>query len=197
MSRAPVLVRAAELSDATAVSHIWDELLAGRPEDGTAPTQVVDLSIERARKDSAAEIVVAELEDMVVGCAYLRCVQMSPLCEERVVHLSHVQVAAGCDRDPVERALLECAVSWAEQRGAELLVAATSPSDREANRFLARLGMGQVGVLRSVPVGLLRTRLPHEAGAVARAAGRGSRSVSQVVAARRSQRQARSRQLFV
>ena len=61
--------------------------------------------------------------------------------------------------------------------------------------FLARLGMSMVAHLRGGSVPALRARVAHAPSAVVRQKGRGGRSVGQVVAARRSQRRARIRQI--
>jgi hypothetical protein len=117
----------------------------------------------------------------------------SPLDEGRVVHLSHVQVAPGFGRLGVGSALIEATLTWAEKRGIQSVVTSVPSSHREANRFLARLGMAPVASLRGGSVAALRARLPHDPSVVARQSSRMGRSVGQVVAARRSQRRARSR----
>ena len=96
-------------------------------------------------------------------------------------------------RTEVGSSLLEAAVTWAEQKGIGTLLAATGGNDRETNRFMARLGLGQVAVLRGSSVAALRARLPHDPSAAARGRTRRSRNVGQVVAMRRSQRRARNR----
>jgi L-amino acid N-acyltransferase YncA len=195
-----VLVRDAVESDASAISLLWAELLTGPGASGgdgadRSPERVVARSVTATRDDVASRIVVAEAEGVVVGCAYLRTGLVSPVHAERVVHVSHLHVAP--DQHGADHALLESAVAWAEDRGVDTVVAATAASDRESNRVLARLGLAQVAVLRSASVTALRARLPHDPSAAARAGLRGGRSVSQVVAARRSQRRARTRQLLI
>jgi N-acetylglutamate synthase-like GNAT family acetyltransferase len=198
VSRAPVLVRDAVSSDASVLCLLWQELLVAPGPDisGGSAEQAVVTSIARATQDPSSRILVAETDGDVVGCAYLRTGHVSPVHEESVVHVSHLQVLPDAVAG-VDRALVEAALSWAEHRGVDTVVAATSATDRDANRFFARLGLAQVAVLRGASVCALRARLPHDPAAPARAAARGQRSVGQVVAARRSQRRAATRQLLL
>ncbi|MDX6202593.1 MAG: hypothetical protein QOJ83_2093, partial [Frankiales bacterium] len=51
------------------------------------------------------------------------------------------------------------AVTWAEEVGADEIVASVLPSLREANRFYARLGFAPLVMRRVVPVSTLRRNL--------------------------------------
>ena len=195
MSRVPVHVRDAVHDDASALSTLWSELSKPGEPQGEALEARIVRAVTRCEGDDESRVVVAELDGEVVGCAFLRTGLVSPLADEHVVHVSHLQVEPGSSGRGVGRSLLEAATTWAEQRGVDSLVVASSANDRDANRFLARLGLGQVAVLRGVPVAALRAKLPHDPGAAARNGARMGRSVGQVVAARRSQRRARSRQV--
>lgn len=192
----PVQVRDANERDAVALSRLWCDL-AARSGIETAPLDAPEVVVARAvlrySDDDSGRIVVAELDGTVVGCGFMSVGVASPLDEGRVVHLSHVHVAPGYGRLGIGSALVEATLTWAEQRGYESVVTSVPASHREANRFLARLGMAPVASLRGGSVASLRARLPHDPSAVARQSGRVSRSVGQVVAARRSQRRARSR----
>lgn len=191
----PVHVREATADDATALCDLWTDLV-GQAVDplGDPPELVVAKAVLRHSGDEGqGRILVAELDDLVVGCGYLRVTLASPLDEGRVVHLSHVQVAAGWGRQGVGSALVEAALTWAEQQDIASVVTSVPASHREANRFLARLGMAPVASIRGGAVATLRGRLPHDPSAAARQNGRSVRSVGQVVAARRSQRRARAR----
>ena len=194
MARVPVSVREAVESDASALSTLWAELLLKPgPEDvGTAPEMMAEQAITRMRIDNTSRILVAEINGEVAGAAFLRVAMLSPLHTERVVQVTHLQVDPRFLRHGVGRCLLEESATWAEQRGIETLVAATSANDREANRFMARYGLAQVAVLRGTSVAALRSRLPLDPSTAARAV-RSGRTVGQVVAVRRSQRRARSR----
>ncbi len=198
MSRVPVLVRDAVESDASRICALW----AGpfhRPEvdEGTSrETEAAD-GIARTTAEPLARILVAEVDDALLGCAHLRIAFVSPIRSERVLLVNHLQVAKLAERLGVGRALLEAAVSWAEHVGVASLIAPAAANDREANRFLARLGLAQLAVLRGTKVAALRARLPGDPSAAVRGAGRTSRSVGQVVALRRSQRRSRGPDLVV
>lgn len=192
----PVQVRDASERDAAALSRLWFHLVPGSGGElapGDAPENVVAKAVLRFADDDGGRIVVAEVDGSVVGCGFMRIGVASPLDEGRVVHLSHVQVAPGFVRQGVGSAMVEETLSWAEARGIESVLTSVPASHREANRFLARLGMAQVASLRGGSVASLRARLPHGQSAAVRQGGRMSRNVGQVVAARRSQRRARSR----
>jgi GNAT superfamily N-acetyltransferase len=193
----PVHVRDATESDAAALSRLWFDLVSrpGGDTIGDAPEVVVAKAVLRFAEGDVGRIIVAEMDGSVVGCGFLRVGLVSPLDDGRVVNLSHVQVAPGFGRQGVGSALVEATLTWAEQRGIESMIAAVPANDREANRFLARLGMAPVASLRGGSVASLRARLPHAASAVVRQGGRAGRNVGQVVAARRSQRRARAREI--
>jgi GNAT superfamily N-acetyltransferase len=193
----PVHVRDATVGDADALSLLWSDLVphAAAETLGEAPDVVVAKALLRCMDKESGRIVVAELDGAVVGCAFLRIGLVSPLEDAEAVHLSHVQVTRGSGRQGVGTALVEAALTWAEQRGLESVMAAVPPGDREANRFLARRGLVPVAGLRAGTVAVLRARLPHAPAAAVRQSARPSRTVGQVVAARRSQRRTRSRQI--
>ena len=192
MSRVPVHVRDAVEDDAAALALLWGELLAAHRVDASEqPDVTTGRAIARASVDPCTRIVVAESEGEVVGCVYLRLAGVSPLVDQPVMHLSHLQVDSRRTRRGVGRALVEVAVSWAEANGVEGMVAAPVANDREANRFLARLGLSSVAVLRGASVASVRSKLPAVAPVAARQPGRAGRSVGHVVAARRTQRRRR------
>jgi GNAT superfamily N-acetyltransferase len=191
----PVQVRDANEGDASALSTLWFDLVArpGADAPSDPPEVVAAKAVLRFSEDETGRIIVAELDGAIVGCGFMRVGVASPLDEGRVVHLSHVQVAPGFGRLGVGSALIEATLTWAEKRGIQSVVTSVPSSHREANRFLARLGMAPVASLRGGSVAALRARLPHDPSVVARQSSRMGRNVGQVVAARRSQRRARSR----
>jgi GNAT superfamily N-acetyltransferase len=147
--------------------------------------------------DPAGRILVAERDGEVVGCALLRMVQVSPFYDEPVLRVSHLQVDPAHSRKGAGSALVESALTWAEQQGVEGILVASPVNDRDANRFMARIGLAQVAGLRGAAVTALRARLPHDPSVAARQAARQGRNVGQVVAARRSQRRARARRIAI
>lgn len=200
MLRTPVHVRDATESDVRQLAELWNELPLRLGGGECPPGAVVTEAGLPAGPGAALEprdsalhtrVVVAELDGRVVGGAYLRVGVASPLQGERAVHITHLQVDPLFARHGVGQSLVETAVTWAEQLGIGTLLAAASVNDRDANRFLARLGLSPVAVLRGASVSALRAKLPHDPSAAARVGTRRGRSVGRVVAARRSQRRGR------
>lgn len=196
MSRVPVQVRDAVEADAAGLATLWADVLVRPGAEGVGLPSVTQAQQAIARFAEAKDIrvLVADIDGEVVGGIFLRVNLLSPLHSDRALHASHLQVDRRYLRHGVGRALLEAAVTWAEQLGVETMLAGAPAADRDTNRFLARLGLSQVAVLRFGSVATLRSKLPHDPSVVARGGVRKGRSVGQVVAARRSQLRARSQE---
>jgi GNAT superfamily N-acetyltransferase len=193
VSRMPVQVRDAVESDAGGLATLWRDVLVRPGAEGVGlPSETqAQQAIARFTESKDTRVLVADIEGEVVGGIFLRVSLLSPLHADRALHLSHLQVDRRFIRHGVGRALLEAAVTWAEQLGVETVLAGAPAADRDANRFLARLGLAQVAVLRFGSTAALRAKLPHDPSLAARVGVRKGRNVGQVVAARRSQRRAR------
>jgi GNAT superfamily N-acetyltransferase len=193
-----VVVRDAGESDAPELCALWTGALHRPPVDeGPSREALAVEALARTAGDRLARVVVAEVDGALVGAVQLRIGQLSPVHGERVLQVSHLQVAKHAERLGIGRSLLEAAVTWAEQEGIASLVVAAAANDRDANRFLARLGLAPVAVLRGASVAALRGRLPGDPSAAVRGGTRVSRTVGHVVAIRRSQRRSRGRDLVV
>jgi GNAT superfamily N-acetyltransferase len=191
-----VTVRDALPGDVRALLALWHQLLPPILEvpDGS-PEDVVERAIRRIAQDPAGRMVVAEVDGELAGATYLSLTQLSPLFPTRAVTICHLQVAEDAGRKGVGRSLVEAALAWAELEQVESVLAISPVNDRETNRYLARLGMGQVGVLRGSTTAALRARMPMDPVSAARTSARQSRTVTHVVATRRLQRRARARRL--
>ena len=189
MSRTPVDVRDLGPQDGPALERLWRDL--PRPAEWEQAGDLAEMVLEALATDPGSRVLVAESAGEVVGTAYLRAARLSPLLTDEMLNVSHLQVEESQTRRGVGRALLEAALTHAEQHGIPSLLVSGAVNDRETNRFLARLGLAQVAVVRGSTVAALRARMPSEP----LMAGRSSRSkqVGQVVAARRLQRRARVR----
>jgi GNAT superfamily N-acetyltransferase len=106
---------------------------------------------------------------------------MSPLHVEEAVHTSFLLVRQDHRRHGYARALLEVGVVWADELGIDYVTALTTAASRDANRFLARLGLASTATFRVAPVALLRARLNP-------APRLGMAARSQVLAQRRTMR---------
>jgi GNAT superfamily N-acetyltransferase len=193
LSRYPVQVRDARPSDAVVLMELWSGLGSKADRDAGPPTADVEAAVARIAADPDQRLLVAELEQEVVGAVHLIRAQISPIHAEMAVHLTHMQVLNSRRRHGVGRALVEAAVTWAEEKDTVHVLAAASVGSRDANRFMARLGFGQIAVIRGATVATLRTKLPVEPPAAARVGSRNPRGVGQVLAQRRLQRRAQTR----
>jgi len=129
----------------------------------------------------------------VAGAAHLVRAPVSPIHSDSAVYVLHLQVLDKFRRHGAGRSLMEAAVTWAEEKDSTHVVAAASAGSRDANRFMARLGLGPTAMVRAATVASLRAKLPLEPPAVARVGSRSHRSVGQVIVQRRSLRRARDR----
>lgn len=180
MPRQLVKVRDAAPEDAAALLVLWHELARrGAVEDPVAQARC---AIARVAADPDQRIVVLEWECEVVGAVHLQRSLLGPLTDEMVVRASHLQVLTGHRKQGLGHLLFEAAVAWAEEKNVGY-VAGVASSSRDTNRFLARLGLPQVAVLRGAPTATLRARLSATAP---RGRSAASRNVGQVLASRRS-----------
>lgn len=116
-----------------------------------------------------ATILLAEGGDGdAAGMAVLTPSSLTSLTEFPVLRMDYAVVARRARRQGVGRALVAAAAAHAELVGAEHLSVAVVPSDRESNRFYARLGFAPVLVRRttSVPALLRKLAAPERRAAV-------------------------------
>lgn len=195
MLRTPVHIRDAAPDDADALVDVWGGVAvrAGERDSTPASRQEAVASIGRSAADPDQRLLVALVDDRVAGAAHLSRAPLSPVHSESAVHVLHLQVIEEFRRHGVGRGLMEATVSWAEQTDTPHVIAATTAASRDANRFMARLGLGQVAVLRGASVTALRAKLPVETPVAARVGSRTHRRVGQVLVKRRSLRRAQAR----
>lgn len=193
MSRSPVQVRDAVPEDADALVRIWSdfrrsaERATGRPPEVEAANAVA-----RIAADPDERLLVGVIDDEVVGATHLLRTRISPIHSETAIHMTHLHVLGQHRRHGVGKALIGAAVTWAEEKDTTHLLTAASVHSRDANRFMARLGLTQVATVRGASIGSVRSRLPVEPPAGAMATSRNHRTVGQVLAQRRVQRRAQS-----
>jgi N-acetylglutamate synthase-like GNAT family acetyltransferase len=191
LARCAVLVRDAEPDDVDALRELLATVAIRGQEDLRRDEEraaVADIAL-----DADQRLVVAVCEGRVAGVAHLVRAPLSPLQTETAVHVLHLNVRDDMRRHGVGKALLEATVSWAEEKDSSHVLVAASAASRDTNRFMARLGLGQVALMRMASVATLRSRLPVEPPVAARVGSRSSRSVGQVLAQRRSMRRAQAK----
>lgn len=181
MARTPAVLREAAADDAEALVEIWGGVL--RRVDHEQQLADVRRIVADAAEDPGSRIVVAECEGAVAGAAYLRITTMTPINLEPVVLTLSPHVLPDHRRRGVWRALMDAGVAWAEENGIAHVATAAVSGARDANRFMARLALAPQALLRVAPTSAVRAKLTPQP------VRRGNRQVSQVLAARRSQRQ--------
>ena len=181
MSRSLLCLRDATLADVERLVELWAPFLRRG-----ADAQLHDLAtaIEQLGDRPGERLVVAEFDGEFAGAAFLKAGTYSPVNPEPVLQVHNAAVVPAFRRRGIGKALVESAVTWAEELGIGHVATATASGSREANRFMARLALGPQAVLRMAPTPAVRSKL------VARYPA--ARQVTQVLAVRRSLRHARS-----
>ena len=187
MTRSLVSLRAAELSDAQHLADLWTDVIrrTGR-EDQLADIESV---LTRVAATPEERIVVAEYDGEFAGAVHLQATTMSALNCEPVVRALSPHVLPRFQRHGIGSALMDTAVSWAEELGIGHVATAAVAGSRDANRFMARIALGPAAVLRvATPHAVRPRRTAHRRPAPQP----GGRQLTQVLAARRSLRRSRA-----
>jgi GNAT superfamily N-acetyltransferase len=189
VARNPVHVRDALPADAPVLVAMWhaNTETSGRMTEPNVEAAV--RAIGHLALDPEQRLVVAEVEGDVVGVAYLVRAPLSPIHEETTVRVGHLFVNAEHRGRGVGRAMLSVATAWADEKQASHLLINVSAAARDANRFLARLGLSSIATVRAAPVPALQQRL---ARAEAAEAGDGHVMVERLRTLRRRQLSART-----
>ncbi|TIC88907.1 GNAT family N-acetyltransferase [Nocardioides sp. GY 10113] len=175
--------RAARPEDAPVLVELWSDVL--RRGDRSEQAADIELLVKQAAVSPEQRFVVVEYDGSVAGAVLLRLSTLSPINLEPCVQSIQPRVLPQFRRHGVGRALMEAATAFAEEQGVLLMATVVPSATREANRFMARLGLTQVATWRAAPTMLVRSRLSHPRQPVA-AAGR-----NRLIAARRTARRAR------
>lgn len=186
MSRSLVSLRSAVPSDAPSLAELWSDVLRR----ATREDQVADLDavVTAVALSSDQRIVVAEYDGEFAGAIHLHATTMSPLNLEPIVRALSPHVLPQYRRHGVGTALMDAAVSWAEELGIGHVATAAASGSRDGNRFMARIALGPYAVLRVAATHAVRARLlahrhPSQVG---------GRQLTHVLAARRSLRRSRA-----
>jgi GNAT superfamily N-acetyltransferase len=184
VQRSPVNVRDALPEDASGLLDAWFESCGGSANADEAPRgQQVVAAVARILAEPAERLVVGVVDDQVAGVAYLRRAAITPIHDDDAVHVSHLYVRRAFRRRGVTKALLGEAALWSEEKDSRHVMVMAAARSRDFHRFLARLGLAQVAVVRGSTTANLRMRL---------AAAQTSSGVAPVVVTRRSLRRRRA-----
>ncbi len=197
MFRSPVHVRDATPDDAAALVEVWAV--------ARSSSAIADLDAEATPGEAVASVarIAADPDQRLLVAAHRRPGRrrrppargpLSPIHGETAVYVLHLHVLEDYRRHGVGP---RAARGDGDLGGGEGHLARRrrrpSSASRDANRFMARLGLAQIAVVRGATVPALRAKLPVEPPAAARVGARNHRNVGQVLVQRRSMRRARTR----
>ncbi len=187
MTRSPVTLRDANRDDVARLGDLWGQIV--RRSDEQDPLADLSEIVDRVLQRDDQRIVVAEYDGQFAGAVLLRIAPLTPLHLEPVVQIISPEVLPEFRRRGVGRALMESAASFAEEHAIAHVGTASLSRSREANRFMARLGLSPHATLRVTSTQLLRSKLTGQRAADPRQPGR---QMGQILAARRSLRRAQA-----
>jgi GNAT superfamily N-acetyltransferase len=159
VARNPVHVRDALPADAPVLVAMWHANTATSGRMSEPNVEAAVRAIGHLALDPEQRLVVAEVDGEVVGVAYLVRAPLSPIHEETTVRVGNLFVNADHRSRGVGRAMLSVAADWADEKQASHLLINVSAAARDANRFLARLGLASIATVRAAPVAALQQRL--------------------------------------
>ncbi|MFL6108810.1 MAG: GNAT family N-acetyltransferase [Marmoricola sp.] len=164
MSRHVLDIRDARPEDAPGLLRLWAEA-GGRGADAPTarPVDEASAALAQIAADPDERVLVGFHEGEVVAALHLQRAAMSPLHSDMAVHTSYLLVLPEHRKHGFARALLDVAVSWAEEKDVSHVTAITSSGSRDTNRFLARLGLATVASVRVANTAVLRRKLTPEA----------------------------------
>jgi GNAT superfamily N-acetyltransferase len=174
-------MRCAELTDAPVLAELWGEAL--RRADHQDQIADLELVIKAATASPEQRIVVAEYDGELAGAVFLRLTTLTAVNLEPVVEAVSPHVFQQFRRHGIGSSLMECAVAFAEELGAAHVMTAAASGSRDANRFMARLGLGPYAVTRVASAPTLRAKVTAQRPGLSTTGGR---HLTRVLAARRS-----------
>ena len=183
MSRQAVPIRDAGPEDAAELLALW-AATARSGENSLRAQEDAARALANIAANPDERLLVAESDGRIVAAMKLSRGPISPLVLESVVHTSFLLVLPEFRRHGYGHALMDAALSWAEEKDINEVTAITD-GNRDTNRFFARLGLSTLGTIRHSSVAGLRKKLAVERG---RGVAGGNRHLVEVLAHRRSMR---------
>lgn len=158
--RGVVQVRHAGIDDVAALAKLTEDSSAGHSRGRADSPADREQRFEQLLDDSHRVMLVAvEADGEVVGLLVATTEEIGALNPVPALTVSTLIVSPSSRRRGVGRALLAGAVDEAEERGIDSLIASVSGTDRDANRYLARLGFAPLVVRRIATTSMLRRTL--------------------------------------
>lgn len=188
MSRHAVSLRTATVEDALFLADVWAD--AVRRGDKQEQVADVELVVKDSLESAEQRVLVAEVDGTPAGAVLLRVTTLTPLNLEPVVQAVSPHVLPEFRRMGIGRMLVEAAAAYAEELGVAHVATGAVAGSRDANRFMARLGLGPHAVLRVAPTHVVRAKVEAQRPPMER---HRDRARVQLLAARRSMRRAQER----
>lgn len=185
-SRVPrmmVTLREATVDDVGFLAGLWGDLL--RRADPQEQASDLEAVVKGAAESAEERLVVAEYDGEVAGAVFLKITTLTTLNLTPAVTIMAPFVAHRFRRKGVGHALMDAAATWAEENGIAHVTAGAAQGSRDANRYLARLGLGASAVFRVGTTQAMRDRLTEQLPASRRVPGY---RPQRVLAARRVRR---------
>ena len=182
MPRQAPRVRDAVPEDAAELLELWVATVKHWV-DSVRAQEDAERALANLAADPDTRLLVAEAEGRIVATMRLSRGPISPLALDTAVHTSFLLVHPQFRRHGYGHALMEAALTWAEEKDITEVTVVTD-GNRETNRFFARLGLTTLGTVRHTSAAGLRKKLSRERAG----AGGSNRHLVQVLAQRRSMR---------
>ena len=154
MSRSLVFLRDAVCSDATRLAELWvDVVRRGDLADRTADLERI---VEESSADPHQRLVVAEYDGQLAGGVHLRLTTVTPLNLDLSVQVMSPHVFPGVPPPRGRPRADGRRRDLGREHGAAHIATAAAASSRDANRFMARLGLAPMATLRLAPTTAVR-----------------------------------------
>ncbi|WP_232675869.1 GNAT family N-acetyltransferase [Nocardioides sp. R-C-SC26] len=177
-------LRAATLADAGFLAGLWADAL--RRADVHEQVADAESLVKAAQNSPERRLLIAEYEGRRAGAVMLEVTTVSAINLEPAVHVHSPHVLPEFRRHGVGRLLMESGVAFAEEAGIATISIGVANGSRDANRFMARLALAPLAMLRTAPTVAVRARLEAQ-----RPSSPAGRNRTRVVAMRRTMRRHR------
>ena len=147
-----ITVRDVTTDDVVALMPLWEEIQELNP---GLDVSVLLARIEAVDVDSM-RLLTAWDGDQAVGIAMVALADVGTWTELSAAQISGLHVISKARHRGVGKALLQAALTIADQWACPNLVVTVPPASREANRFFAKLGFAPIATKRIVDTTALR-----------------------------------------
>lgn len=150
-----VSVRTVVSDDFVALMPLWNQLLESNKDLDVA---ILLRRIDESVAGGPMKLLVAWEGERAVGLVGLSVVETSTWSDHKAVSLHSLLVAKDSRHRGVAKALLRFAVGFADEIGAEEIIANIPSASRETARFFASFGFGENSIRRIACVSSLRRK---------------------------------------